>query len=432
VNCSNQILNDDYVEALAQGLSVSKFVSRLNMSGTRISTRGATMTINLMNKQLVKHLDLSYNSTIGPEFYRQLADILDDPRTSLEYLSLEANNMGDKPLGYLCEKICQNSNLTVLNLSKNNITDQGVGVYSSSQHEEGTGLCKVLRHCKNIRGLFLHFNRILGPGGAQLARSLTSNRFLKVLDISFNQICGGITSRDMEKALTARHDYASSWAECFKRNADLIHVDISNNNLRLLEMEIIAEGLKTNHTILGIHIMGNEAEIDNKGFVQTSLEEHAFENRLLGPQLMTRINPQFENSTGIIKGQVALELKVSDNCWICEGYRHFEFTFKPGVCSAVFDAEFFKQNPRPALYLHLEQDDYKPDLMIPDNEESPALFSSIRMIKPSRDQKYFFSVNRKAFAANFKPKQSMLNTTLKVKKSPRAPPPQELLKMYDK
>ena len=186
MNCSNQILNDDYVEALAQGLSVSKFVSRLNMSGTRISTRGATMTINLMNKQLVKHLDLSYNSTIGPEFYRQLADILDDLRTSLEYLSLEANNMGDKPLGYLCEKICQNSNLTVLNLSKNNITDQGVGVYSSSQHEEGTGLCKVLRHCKNIRGLFLHFTRILGPGGAQLARSLTSNRFLKVLDISFN------------------------------------------------------------------------------------------------------------------------------------------------------------------------------------------------------------------------------------------------------
>jgi len=33
-------------------------------------------------------------------------------------------------------------------------------------------------------------------------------------------------------------------------------------------MEIIAEGLRTNNTILGIHLMGNEGEVDPWGFIK--------------------------------------------------------------------------------------------------------------------------------------------------------------------
>lgn len=314
--------------------------------------------------------------------------------------------MGDKSLALLCDAIRENESLTVLNLSKNNITDRGVGVHSSTAEPAGTGLCKIIRHCKNLKGLFLHYNRILGPGGQQLAKSITHNKFLKVFDISFNQICGGVSTRNMEQNLVTRHEYARAWAECFRRNTDLIHVDISHNNLRTLEMEVIAEGLKSNHTILGIHIMGNEAEIDNKGFVEADNEKVFFQNRLLGPQLMTRINPNFASSTGVIRSNASQDLKASDNCWICEGLRQFEFGFEPGVCSKELDSEFFKQVPPPKLYLHLEQDDFKPDLMMPDDAKSPKRFSSVRMIKPNRDQKYFFSVNGRVIAANFKPKES--------------------------
>jgi len=53
----------------------------------------------------------------------------------------------------------------------------------------------------------------------------------------------------------------------------LIHVDFSNNDFAAPEIEIIAEGLKENHTILGIHMIGNEATTDALGFVAPSRAE---------------------------------------------------------------------------------------------------------------------------------------------------------------
>ena len=39
-------------------------------------------------------------------------------------------------------------------------------------------------------------------------------------------------------------------------------MDLTHNNLNAQDIEIVGEGLKVNHTILGIHLMGNEAELD--------------------------------------------------------------------------------------------------------------------------------------------------------------------------
>ena len=33
-------------------------------------------------------------------------------------------------------------------------------------------------------------------------------------------------------------------------------------------MEIIGEGLNFNHTILGIHVKGNDAYVDSQGFIR--------------------------------------------------------------------------------------------------------------------------------------------------------------------
>ena len=63
----------------------------------------------------------------------------------------------------------------------------------------------------------------------------------------------------------------TAWAECFKKNKTLIHVDISYNSIRLNDMSMIGESLVQNHTILGIHIMGNEGEVDKKGFINAGI-----------------------------------------------------------------------------------------------------------------------------------------------------------------
>lgn len=47
-----------------------------------------------------------------------------------------------------------------------------------------------------------------------------------------------------------------------------MHLDIRHNNIKWNEMEIMAEGLKSNHSILGIHVKGNEAWVDSWGFIR--------------------------------------------------------------------------------------------------------------------------------------------------------------------
>ena len=169
--------------------------------------------------------------------------------------------MGDRALELMALNLIHARSLRVLNLSKNDITDIGV-----------KWICKIIYHCNTLKGLFLHYNRILGKGGYDLARILTDNSILEVLDVSFNSICGGITTNDEVKATQLRDMYAKAWSECFKKNTALIHVDISHNNLRTIEIEIIADGLKHNHSILGIHLRGNEGNIDAQGFVSTLLD----------------------------------------------------------------------------------------------------------------------------------------------------------------
>jgi len=88
----------------------------------------------------------------------------------------------------------------------------------------------------------------------------------------------GSTSNDDENALQvdpfdALADFegftlsAYKWAKSLISNKTIIHVDFSFNNFKTADIQVIGEGLKSNHTLLGIHLMGNEAKVDELGFV---------------------------------------------------------------------------------------------------------------------------------------------------------------------
>ena len=71
-----------------------------------------------------------------------------------------------------------------LNLSKNEITDYGARY-----------LALLLYECHSLRSLLIHYNRILGRGGAEVARAIRHTNELYVLDISYNSIGGGGTQK---------------------------------------------------------------------------------------------------------------------------------------------------------------------------------------------------------------------------------------------
>ena len=44
---------------------------------------------------MVKHLDLSENSTLSPAFYEQLGELMEEETAVLERVELEDNRLGD-------------------------------------------------------------------------------------------------------------------------------------------------------------------------------------------------------------------------------------------------------------------------------------------------------------------------------------------------
>lgn len=61
---------------------------------------------------------------------------------------------------------------------------------------------------------------------------------------------------------------AHAWSDFFQKNETLIHLDLSHNNIDSRELEVMSEGLTENHTILGLHLIGNEGDIDPQGFIK--------------------------------------------------------------------------------------------------------------------------------------------------------------------
>jgi hypothetical protein len=140
--------------------------------------------------------------------------------------------------------------------------------------------------------------------------------------------------------------YIAAWRECYEQNTTLLHVDMSNNLLNASEMQSISDGLQFNHTILGIHLVGNEAEVDTKGFVKADKNVS-----LTHASLYTRISPSL--AQGKITNTQLLQLKVSSNCWLCEGWTEVRFEYRPGVSDDTPEID-----PEKPIYLNLESDGF--------------------------------------------------------------------------
>lgn len=53
----------------------------------------------------------------------------------------------------------------------------------------------------------------------------------------------------------------------FLLNKSLIHIDLSHNSFCYEAGLIMQEGLRLNHTLLGLHMNGNHFNIDANGFI---------------------------------------------------------------------------------------------------------------------------------------------------------------------
>jgi Leucine Rich Repeat. len=130
-------------------------------------------------------------------------------------------------------------------------------------------LGKMIEYNTSIVELYLHWNQIKAQGGNAIINGLSSNRTLRVLDLSWNSL--GLH----------QSNFAKTFAEYIAENKTLLHLDLSNNYFCKEDCKVISEGLNNNHTLYGFHFHGNIGYVDAKGFLiipedyyQSSMSQH--------------------------------------------------------------------------------------------------------------------------------------------------------------
>ena len=161
MNAGNVSLTDQHSDAIANSLNQARYVNKLLFNNVNLKDEQAINIIRKMDRQTVRHLDISYNPNLTKAFYMELCEILRDPNSHLERLEIEGNYIGDTVLHELVKAMCQTKKIVYLNVSKNRIEDTGA-----------RDIATLIRDCPTLRLLFVHYNRILGFGGVEIADAI--------------------------------------------------------------------------------------------------------------------------------------------------------------------------------------------------------------------------------------------------------------------
>lgn len=294
----------------------------------------------------------------------------------MEYLNLEANNIGDKAAIEIFKTIKKNIYLKRLNLSKNNLTNMCTWEMAECLKENDT-----------LEELYLHYNKIQGDGAQNIFAALIKNTYLKVLDLSWNSLGAS------EKGL------ANAFFELFSKNNELVHCDFSYNNISYETTVKAAEGLKLNHSIYGLHWNGNQGYVDTEGFLipfKTSLSTD------LQPKHSTAISKRRINGVQCLKDGKGHDKAIpTENCWICEGWTENTIYYIPGKDNFLL-IEFQGKSGNIfdlPLYIHFDFEQYVGRLL---ERTDSNTFKITKMIPPGT-RKYFFSHNYEPVIARDQP-----------------------------
>ena len=210
--------------------------------GSHLTLHTLTLTLRISEAHVVAlaealkqntsltQLDLSYND-ISAQGVAALAEALKH-NTSLTQLDLSDNDISDQGAADLAEALKQNTSLTQLDLTDNDISAQGAAE-----------LAEALKQNTSLTQLDLSDNDISAQGAVDLAEALKHNTSLTQLDLSDNDISD---------------QGAADLAEALKQNTSLTQLDLSDNDISAQGAADLAEGLKQNTSLTQLNLSGND------------------------------------------------------------------------------------------------------------------------------------------------------------------------------
>ncbi|KAL4468591.1 hypothetical protein ABPG74_005094 [Tetrahymena malaccensis] len=355
LDISNKNVSEKYAQMLSKVLSHSQLeqIQIVKLKNCNLTPQSFGV-ISVSLPQKIGEINLESNNLGSQELsfcINPLLCILTYPR--LRILNLENNKINDLGFYQIYPALIE-SNITILNISKNNLTDSCC-----------EGISGLLKNSQLIE-LYLHWNNISSQGGLAIAQGLEQNNSLQVLDLSYN---GLGNPQNLNSCL-------SIVKSCSSDSSQMKHLDLSYNNIPLQESKEISIYLKDNYSLFGMHYNGNEGDwfYDSRGFMIQ--ENESQESTVLNNRQHERING-LQQAT---RKQKEIN-KVQDVCWICDGWQ--EITFE------VFCQQSSSFCNKP-VFLHLDFENYRPHYMDID-PTNPNRFFVKRMCPPNKKILFFFT-----------------------------------------
>ena len=441
---TNHKVGDSYMKALSNSLKYSQHLSKLELSGNRmtfIGTASLFKSLNI-NKELaynLRSIDLSYNK-IGKNNIDELILFIQDSKCNVEDLNLFGNNIDDENIIKICDNLatCIEYKLVNLNLGRNNIHD----ICTNS-------ICQMIKKCSGLRVLNLSHNWLHNQSAAKIITELGNNYELRMLDLSWNIIGDDLTAiPSYEQLVNSEYTHPERQFNNFSMNEALYtgRLNLRTNPLlpplemggqkkqdnkkttkvavtapTFREPKKIKEKMKDPSpfaialgdyfskiqlSLVHLDISHNNINYpDCKLIADKSKANHiilgmhvdgnAMDIDCLGfisPIEKVDRDPKYFCSSHISYGMnkdynlrktkvdPVRKIRGRNNCWICEGYREIEFEYIPEEPIGDPNSHLVK--------LHLDFDGYKPFDMIYNGNK----YQIIRMCPPG-EVNFFFTVD---------------------------------------
>ena len=341
LDISHYSIGNAYADALSEGIKKIQ-VNRAIFKNNRLTDQGASELVSNINPRHLVELNLAEN-TIGIQTVSIICTILELEYSKLRILNLESNKIEERALILMCSVIAVSDKLSEFSLGNNNIGEYGA-----------SALSKYVKVTHSLEKLDLHWNCIKGEGARQFFEALCDNNSIKVLDLSWNALnspLGGSPIKSLAKAI--------------KQNTKIYHLDLSNNSFTEPDCQVLAEALTFNTTLIGLHMEGNGAKVNNKGFLQLDITSSRARNLHIYKHLMSK------------------KKRKDPNCWICQRWNEVTWVMKT--------KESYQK-----LFFHLELFDFEGEEIEKIAEKS----FRVSKICPPGLLKFFFSDGVKQVLSN--------------------------------
>ncbi|GMH52903.1 hypothetical protein TrLO_g10241 [Triparma laevis f. longispina] len=301
-------LGDDMAIALSHSME-TMFVLSMDVSKNHLSDKGLCALIASLDPHVVQELNFAFVK-IKKSTAEELRALIGESST-LEKMNLEQCQLDDTSVReisfHLATTMCPDTDmplhlctLQTLNLSHNKFGDSAA-----------IALAEGLKGNSSVTELDLSYNSIRSKGGIALFVALaTPTNIVATLDLAYNGIGEAGDTSGCGKV-------GHAISECLAQNDTLIHLSLSHAGLGAGECAEIGTGLKSNNSLMGLHLEGNSGDIDAHGYVVG----------VGGGGVFTRILPWAHPN--VSNAGQSWGLHGGGKCWICDRWSETKFTFDP-------------------------------------------------------------------------------------------------------